>query len=57
MERIWMWLAWHLPRSLAYWTAIRVGASATTGKYADREVPKVTVIDALEAWAPNGRIA
>jgi hypothetical protein len=30
-ERVWIWLAWHLPRRLVYWCAIRVGTHEPQG--------------------------
>lgn len=41
---------WKLPRKLAYWCAIRVIAHATTGPYADQNVPDLTAMDALQRW-------
>lgn len=49
-ERGWMWLAWHLPRPLAYWAAIRLGANATTGAYSSQVVPDLRLTEALERW-------
>jgi hypothetical protein len=49
-ERIAIWIAWILPRRIAYWTAIRVGTHATTGKYSDQVVPELTFTDALRRW-------
>lgn len=50
MERIWMFLAWRMPRSLVYWCAIRLMASATQGEWSDTEVPSLTTVDALKRW-------
>ena len=49
-EKIWMWIAWRLPRALTYWCAIRVGAHATQGLYSDQEVPELKFMDALKRW-------
>jgi hypothetical protein len=43
-------LAWLLPRKVAYWAAIRVGANATQGKYSNQIVPDLMFIDALKRW-------
>lgn len=43
-------IAWRLPKSVAYWAAIRVGANATTGKYATQVVPELTFMDAIRRW-------
>ena len=50
LEKITIAIAWKLPRSLAYWAAIRVGANATSGKYADQIVPDLKFMDALKRW-------
>jgi hypothetical protein len=51
MEKFWMWVAWRLPRRLAYWCAVRVAAFATTGVYGEGvAVPDLTVMDALRRW-------
>ena len=50
IERFHMWLAWRLPRRLAYWAAIRVGAHATQGQYSDQVVPELGFMDALKRW-------
>lgn len=49
-EKILMWIAWHMPRSVAYWCAVRVNANATTGKYETQVVPELTAMDALKRW-------
>jgi hypothetical protein len=49
-ERLWQWLAFKMPRSLAYWCAIRVGAYATCGRYSDQVVPELLYVDALKRW-------
>lgn len=43
-------IAFHLPRRVAYWATVRVGAHATTGKWAQQVVPELTVADALRRW-------
>jgi hypothetical protein len=49
-ERFWLWLAYKLPRGLAYWCAIRIGAHATGSKYPTQVVPELTFMDALKRW-------
>lgn len=49
-EKIWMWIAWRLPRTLVMWCAMRVGAHATQGQYSDQEVPALTFMDAMKRW-------
>jgi len=49
-ERIYIWLAWHMPRRLVYWCAIRLAARATQPPYEKQEVPELKVMDALNRW-------
>jgi hypothetical protein len=50
MDKIAMWIAWKLPRRVAYWATIRVGANATQGEYGNQEVPALGFMDALKRW-------
>ena len=50
MDRIYRWVADKLPKGLVYWAAMRMVAHATTGKYADEEVPALTAMDAMGRW-------
>lgn len=50
IERVWMWIAWHLPRTLVMWAAVRLMAWATTGEYSNTVVPDLTAMDALKRW-------
>lgn len=49
-ERALVAIAWHLPKSVAMWAYIRVGAHATTGEYSNTVVPEITMMEALERW-------
>jgi len=49
-ERLWMRLAWKLPRPLVYWCAMRIGAHATTGKYGNQIVSELLFMDAIQRW-------
>ncbi len=49
-ERFWIWLAWHLPRPLVYWSAIRHMAHATQGRWSTEVAPELPAVDALERW-------
>ena len=51
-EKIWMWIAWRLPKELVYWCAMRVGAHATQGQYGNQEVPALLFMDAIKRWDP-----
>jgi len=44
------WIAWHLPRKLIYWAALRLIAFATQGPYSEQVVPELTAMDALGRW-------
>lgn len=52
-EKLAMKLAWLMPKRLAYWCAIRVGAHATTGQYGNTVVPELPFMDALKRWELN----
>jgi len=49
-EKIVMWIAWHMPRKIAYWCAVRVHAHATTGVYGHLITPDLNAMDALKRW-------
>ena len=50
-DKFFCWLAWLLPRRLAYWAAIRVYTWASAhDKLAYREVGTITVQEAIEVW-------
>ncbi len=49
-EKITIWISWKLPRSVAYWCAIRVISHATVGQYSDQVVPDLSAMDALKRW-------
>lgn len=50
LERAVIKAAWALPRRVAYWATIRVGANATTGRYGNQIVPELTFTEALQRW-------
>ena len=50
VENFCIWVAWKLPRKVAYWAAIRVMAHATQGKYENQEVPALLAMDVLKRW-------
>lgn len=49
-EKIIIWIVWKLPRKIIYWSAIRLFANATTGKYGDQITPELLAMDALKRW-------
>ena len=46
-DRAARWVANHLPARVAYFTAIRVAAYATTGQYSDTVVPSLGALEAI----------
>ena len=50
VEKVIIKLAWLVPRRLAYWCAIRVGAHATGGEWSIQEMPTLLFSDALKRW-------
>jgi hypothetical protein len=48
--KFWLWLAHRMPRRLAYFCAVRVGAHATTDKFGKTVVPEMRFMEALERW-------
>ena len=50
-ERIWMWLAWHLPRRLVYFAVCRAGAWATTrGEGVHNTPDEVGILERMWRW-------
>ena len=51
IEKIWMEIAWILPKRLVYWCSVRLMANATVGKYSNTVVPELKAMEALERWS------
>lgn len=49
-ERFERGVAWALPKQIAMWAYVRVGAHATTGEYASTNVVDLSMMDALKRW-------
>jgi hypothetical protein len=49
-EKLARWIAWHLPKCIVYWAAVRLLAHATAGKYSETSVPDLSAMDALRRW-------
>ena len=49
-DRMCLWLAYRLPRTLVKWASIRLVASATAGEHSSQIVPELTAIEALRRW-------
>lgn len=45
-----MKIAWLLPKQIAMWAYIRVGAHATTGEYDSTNPTELGMMEALERW-------
>lgn len=50
MDKFYQWLAFRLPKRLAYWCYIRIHSYATVTKFKDKIPDEVTWHQALEAW-------
>ena len=50
IEKLCIFFAWHLPKRLVYWCAIRVNAHATTNQYSNQPVNDLTIIESLKRW-------
>jgi len=50
MDRICMWIAWHLPERIVSWCFSRITAVATSGKYSSTVMSELSAIDALKRW-------
>jgi len=50
IDRIFMRIAWLLPKRLVFWCSIRLGVYATSGDYRETEVPTLLFMEALERW-------
>ena len=48
-DKILMWIAWKLPKSLVMWCTIRVIANATQGD-GSQDATTLKAMDALERW-------
>jgi hypothetical protein len=49
-DRVAIFVAWHLPRRVVRWTAIRLICHATQGKWNHTVIPDLTAIEALTRW-------
>jgi hypothetical protein len=52
-EKFWTFLAWKLPKKLAYWAYIRVGVHGTQGPYSNQVVPELLMVEGLERWGKD----
>lgn len=49
-EKMFIYVAWKLPKRLCYWIAVRLFAHATTGKYGETVASELTLFEAVERW-------
>jgi hypothetical protein len=49
-QKVTMWIAWHLPKSLVMWCYMRIAAHATTGKYSHVNACDLGMMDAVKCW-------
>ena len=49
-EKLLIFIAWKLPKSIVYWCSIRLGVNATQGNYSNQVVPDLLFMDALKRW-------
>jgi len=54
-DKIYIWIAWHLPRTLVMWCAIRVHAYATQGKWSGQIAPELTAMDSVQRWVDRSK--
>jgi hypothetical protein len=53
VDSFWSCLAWKLPERLVLQCANRMGAHASTGKFATKPYPEITFFEVCEAWNGN----
>lgn len=49
-EKIWIWIAWRLPKTLAMWCAYRLAAHASQGEYGHEAPDDISMMDMLKRW-------
>lgn len=49
-EKALLAIVWSLPKSIVYWSAIRLGCNATQGKYSNESPTDLNFVDALKRW-------
>lgn len=53
-EKVGVFVAWHLPRFIVYWCAIRLFAHGTAGRWGNTDPGKMDCMEALKRWEqPN----
>ena len=54
-HRFWLWLAYRMPRELAYWCAVRIWDHAIKKAAKDEYLFDMTVIDMMIRWERSHR--
>jgi hypothetical protein len=54
LEKIWIWIAWKLPKDLVKWVISRAFANATTGIYSNTECTSITAVEVMQRWMKRG---
>lgn len=49
-DKVWLWLAYLLPKTLVMWASVRMISNATTGQYSKQIVPDLSAMEALRRW-------
>lgn len=50
LDKFFEWLAWKLPKRLAYWTVIRVVTHVSTTSLSYKEMGAITALEAVQEW-------
>lgn len=50
IEKLWMAIAWRLPKTLVMWCTVRLLAHATTGEYGATNPGELGAMEALSRW-------
>lgn len=50
LENTQIWIAWHMPRSMVTWCAIRLMAHATQGQWGMSSPTELDCVSALNRW-------
>ena len=52
-ERIWQFLAWHVPAKLVYFCVVRAGAYASQGQWSGEEISSISIMKTLQRWSKS----
>lgn len=57
MEKVYIKLAWFVPKQIVYWCSIRLIAHATAGIYSNQVVSELLAMEALQRWINDNAIS